>query len=177
MLRLRSRTDEVNGLPFSLIPHRVYDSIYDIDPAALKAAGITLLLADLDNTLAKYGQPEPDQPLRDWKDSLEAAGVELYLLSNSRKPTRASRFAQALGIPYQGHSGKPGTAGYFRAMERMGRKPEQTAMVGDQIFTDIFGARRMGLWAIRVESTDTYLWYFRLRRFFERPFLQARRQA
>ena len=154
MLRLRSRTDEVNGLPFSLIPHRVYDSIYDIDPAALKAAGITLLLADLDNTLAKYGQPEPDQPLRDWKTALEAAGVELYLLSNSRKPTRASHFAQALDIPYQGHSGKPGTAGYFRAMERMGRKPEQTAMVGDQIFTDILGARRSGVKALMVEPIE-----------------------
>ena len=138
-------------MPFSLIPDRVYQSIYDIDPAALRQAGVTLLLADLDNTLAKYGQPEPDQALRDWKTALEAAGVELYLLSNSRKPTRASHFAQALDIPYQGHSGKPGTAGYFRAMERMGRKPEQTAMVGDQIFTDILGARRAGIKAFMVE--------------------------
>ena len=141
-------------MPFSLIPDRVYQSVYDIDPAALRQAGITLLLADLDNTLAKYGQPEPDQALRDWKRALEAAGVELYLLSNSRKPTRASHFAQALDIPYQGHSGKPGTAGYFRAMERMGRKPEQTAMVGDQIFTDILGARRSGVKALMVEPIE-----------------------
>ena len=154
ILRFRSKINEVDGLPFSLIPHRVYDSIYDIDPAALKAAGITLLLADLDNTLAKYGQPEPDQPLRDWKEKLEAAGVELYLLSNSRKPTRASHFAQALGLPYQGHPGKPGTAGYFRAMERMARMPEQTATVGDQIFTDILGARRSGVKALMVEPSE-----------------------
>ena len=50
-------------MPFSLIPDRVYQSIYDIDPTALRQAGVTLLLADLDNTLAKYGQPEPDQAL------------------------------------------------------------------------------------------------------------------
>ena len=80
--------------------------------------------------------------------------MELYLLSNSRKPGRAASFAQALGIPYQGHSGKPGTAGYFRAMERMGRRPEQTAMVGDQIFTDILGARRSGVKALMVEPIE-----------------------
>ena len=141
-------------MPFSLIPDRVYGSIFDIRPEALRARGITLLLADLDNTLAKYGQKEPDGQVSAWKDALAAAGVELFLLSNSRKPGRARRVAQALGIPYQGHSGKPGTAGYLRAMERMGRTPEQTAMVGDQIFTDILGARRAGVLAILVEPIE-----------------------
>ena len=136
---------------FSLIPDEVYASIYDIDGAVLARRGITLLLADLDNTLAKYGQPEPDPALLAWKGDLAAAGVDLFLLSNSRKPRRAEHFAKALGIPFLGHAGKPKSGGYLRAMERMGRTSAQTAMVGDQIFTDILGAKRTGMLALMVE--------------------------
>ena len=136
---------------FSLIPDEVYASIYDIDGAVLARRGITLLLADLDNTLAKYGQPEPDSALLAWKEGLAAEGGDLFLLSNSRKPRRAEHFAKALGIPFLGHAGKPKSGGYLRAMERMGRTSAQTAMVGDQIFTDILGAKRAGILAIMVE--------------------------
>lgn len=144
----------MNGLPFSLIPDRVYGSVLEIDPRELAGRGITLLLADLDNTLAKYGQAGPDGALTAWKDALGEVGVALYLLSNSRKPGRAARFAEALGIPYQGRAGKPSPQGYYNAMERLGRTPAQTAMVGDQIFTDILGARRAGVLALMVEPIE-----------------------
>ena len=138
-------------MSFPLIPDGVYPSVYDIDGEALARRGITLLLADLDNTLAKYGQPEPDPALLAWKEDLSAAGVDLFLLSNSRKPRRAEHFARALGIPFLGHAGKPKSGGYLRAMEQMGRTSAQTAMVGDQIFTDILGAKRTGVLALMVE--------------------------
>ncbi|MCQ4865632.1 YqeG family HAD IIIA-type phosphatase [Pseudoflavonifractor phocaeensis] len=141
-------------MPFSLVPDRVYGSIFEIEPRALRRRGITLLLADLDNTLAKYGQPEPDQAVLNWKSALAAEGVTLFLLSNSRKPARVKHYAETLGIPCQGHSRKPGTGGFFRAMEAMGRTPEETAMVGDQIFTDILGARRSGVLALMVEPIE-----------------------
>lgn len=132
-------------MPFSLIPRGVYPSVTHIRPEALAAKGIKLVLADLDNTLVAYGVPEPTPEIIQWKNDLEKAGIQLFLLSNSRKPTRASHFAQSLGIPFQGHSGKPKRGGYFRAMERMGCRPEETVMVGDQIFTDTLGANRSGV--------------------------------
>ena len=138
-------------MAFSLIPDGVYPSVYQIGGKALARQGITLLLADLDNTLAKYGQPEPDPALLAWKEDLAAAGVDLFLLSNSRKPRRAEHFARALGIPFLGHAGKPKSGGYLRAMEQMGRTSAQTAMVGDQIFTDLVGAKRTGVLALMVE--------------------------
>ena len=141
-------------MPLSLIPDGVYSSIYDIQPQALARRGITLVLADLDNTLAKYRQTEPDGALRAWKAALEEAGITLFLLSNSRKPGRAAHFAQALGIPYLGRAGKPSRAGYLRAMEQMGVSPAAAAMVGDQIFTDILGARRAGVLALLVEPVE-----------------------
>ena len=125
--------------------------IYEITGAALEWRGIRLLLADLDNTLVPYKATEPPPELVAWKQALEAEGIILYLLSNSRKPGRAQAFAQKLGIPFQGHSGKPRKAGYLRAMERMGCTPEQTVMVGDQIFTDTLGANNAGVTPLLVQ--------------------------
>ena len=138
-------------MPISPIPQGVYPSVTALDPKALRAKGITLVLADLDNTLAPYKVLEPDPEVAAWKEALEREGIQLFILSNSRKPGRAKEFARQLGIPYQGHSGKPRRAGYLRAMARMGCAPEQTVMVGDQIFTDVLGACRAGVVPLLVE--------------------------
>lgn len=132
-------------MPFSLIPRGFYSSVLDLDPQALADKGIKVVLADLDNTLVPYKVTTPPASIIAWKDALAASGIQLFLLSNSRRPGRAQRFAETLGIPYQGHSGKPKTGGYFWALERMGVSPEQAVMVGDQIFTDILGANRSGV--------------------------------
>ena len=138
-------------MSLSPLPRGVYPSVTHIPPAARAARGIKLVLAELDNTLAPYGETCPSPEILAWKAGLEAEGIALFLLSNSRKPGRAQRFAQQLGIPYQGHSGKPKKAGYLRAMERMGCTPEQTVMVGDQIFTDTLGANNAGVTPLLVE--------------------------
>ena len=98
-------------MSLSPIPRGLYSSVTDISPQLLAAKGIRLVLADLDNTLVAYRVTEPPAELMAWKAALEAAGIRLFLLSNSRKPGRAQNFAEKLGIPYQGHSGKPRRAG------------------------------------------------------------------
>ncbi len=137
-------------MPFSLLPDYCCGSIYDVSPEKLKERGVTLLLADLDNTLVSYDKAMPPERLRAYAEELRGAGIDLLLLSNSRKPTRPKQFAEALGIPYLGHAGKPKTGGFRTAMERMGRTREETMMVGDQIFTDVLGARRAGVPVILV---------------------------
>ena len=132
-------------MSLSPIPRGVYPSITHISPKALAEKGVRLVLADLDNTLAPYKVTVPPNDVIAWKEALAAAGITLFLLSNSRKPGRAQKFAEQLGIPYQGRSGKPKRAGYLKAMERMGAKPEETVMVGDQIFTDTLGANNAGV--------------------------------
>lgn len=141
-------------MAFSLIPDRVYPSIFDIKGPDLARRGVTLLLADLDNTLAKYGQPDPDPSVLRWREDLRSAGVELFLLSNSRKPVRVAHYARTLDVPYLGHAGKPKRGGFRAAMERMGRRADQTAMVGDQLFTDMLGAKRAGVLALMVEPME-----------------------
>ena len=141
-----------------------------IPPAALAARGIKLVLADLDNTLAPYGETCPSPEILAWKAGLEAEGIALFLLSNSRKPGRAQRFAEALGIPYEGHAGKPKVGGFQRAMARMGAAPEETAIVGDQIFTDIWGGNRAGVLTLLVHPIQFGTVFRGLRYGLETPF-------
>ena len=138
-------------MPCPLVPARVRENIFDLKPDALKAAGVTLVLADLDNTLVPYEQTGPDDRVRRWKDALEAAGVRLFVVSNNRKGWRVPTYCDDLGIPYVRHAGKPGTSGYLKAMEAAGAAPGETLMVGDQIFTDIWGANRAGVRAVLVK--------------------------
>ncbi len=135
----------------SLIPTRVLDSIYDLDPKSLRDAGITLVLADLDNTLTPYEESIPSPALRQWKAALESEGVEVFVVSNSRKSRRCPDFCAALGIGCVRHAGKPGTKGFQEALARTGRAPTQALMVGDQIFTDIWGANRAGVASVLVK--------------------------
>ena len=125
--------------------------IYELSGAALEGRGIRLLLADLDNTLVPYGVPLPDERLKAWRDDLRAHGGTLFVLSNNRHENRPRIFSEALEVPYIGHAGKPKTPSFYRAMERMGVTKEQTAIVGDQVFTDVLGGNRAGVSAILVE--------------------------
>lgn len=127
------------------------DDIYQITGAALKRRGIRLLLADLDNTLAPYGVPLPDERLRAWRDDLTAHGVTLFILSNNRHESRPRIFSEGLDVPYIGHAGKPKTPSFFRAMEQIGAARAETAIVGDQIFTDVLGGNRAGVATILVK--------------------------
>ena len=125
--------------------------IYELSGAALARRGFKLLLADLDNTLVPYGVPLPDEKLKAWRDDLNAHGVTLFVLSNNRHENRPRIFSEGLGVPYIGHAGKPKTPSFLNAMERMGVTKEQTAIVGDQIFTDVLGGNLAGVSAILVE--------------------------
>ena len=132
-------------MSFSPVPNRIYSSIFDLKAEDLRAEGVRVVFADLDNTLARYGQREPSPELTAWKDGLEAEGVRLFIVSNNRKPTRAAVFSAALGIDFIGHAGKPKRAGFLRALERTGVSASEAVMIGDQIFTDMLGANNAGI--------------------------------
>ncbi len=134
-----------------LVPRRVVNSIYDLKPKALRAAGVRLVLADLDNTLTAYEAALPSPALRAWKEGLEAEHIALYVVSNSRKSRRCPDFCAALGIPYVRHAGKPSRKGFRQALAEAGVPPEAAVMVGDQIFTDTLGANRAGIASVLVK--------------------------
>ena len=119
------------------------NSIYDISGEALARRGIKLLLADLDNTLVPYGVPLPDDKLINWRDELHACGVTLFVLSNNRHEHRPRIFSEGLGVP--------NPPSFYKAMKEMQVTKEQTAIIGDQIFTDVLGGNRAGVTTILVK--------------------------
>lgn len=138
-------------MPFSLIPRRVFDRYGDISADYLKEQNITLLLSDLDFTLAAKSTRRPDQALRDWISSLAEAGIGLMIVSNNRSGTRVTEFCADLGVPYQGRAGKPSTKGLEAAMAQAGADRAHTAMLGDKLLTDMLAANRAGVLALMVE--------------------------
>ena len=138
-------------MPFSLVPDRIFARYEEITPEYLKGQGITLLLSDLDFTLAPKSVRRPDEGLRAWTAALAAAGITLMIVSNNRSGKRVTEFCADLGVPYQGHAGKPSTRGLEAAMKRAGTDRDRTAMLGDKLLTDMLAANRCGVLALMVE--------------------------
>lgn len=138
-------------MPFSLIPDRLFDAYDQITPELLRSHGVTLLLSDLDFTLAEKKTRRPPQALRDWLAEMERGGIRVMIVSNNRSGQRVNEFCADLGIDYQGHAGKPSTRGLEAAMARVGADRAHTAMLGDKLLTDVLAARRAGVLSLMVE--------------------------
>lgn len=127
-----------------------YDSIYEIPIPTLKNKGIRGLLIDLDNTLAPWNDCNMAQEVIDWFNKLKAEGIKACILSNNTKTERVSVVAEALGIMFVSQAAKPSRRGYQMGIEALALPPAEIAVIGDQVFTDVFGGNRMGMITILV---------------------------
>ncbi len=132
-------------------PDRMVDSVLEVPPAELKMRGIQGLIVDLDNTLVLWQQEEIAEEIMAWLMELQALGIKLCILSNSVLSMRSVRIAERLGIANVRKARKPAKSGFLRAMDAMKTAPENTAIVGDQMFTDIWGGNRAGIYTIMVK--------------------------
>ena len=124
-------------------PHHEVDSAYVIDYDTLHKKGFRGIIFDIDNTLVPHGAPA-DERAKKLFAHLKETGYALMLLSNNKEP-RVKSFNDEVGADYIYRAGKPGKAGYIKAMEKMGTNPANTLFVGDQLFTDIWGAKKAGI--------------------------------
>lgn len=132
-----------------LIPDAVYESLYMVDLDALAARGIRGLIVDLDNTLVEYGNSAVPIEARDWVRGARAKGFKVCIASNARTG-RVRSFAAAFGIPGIANAGKPIRRAFRRAMRLLGTTPSETAVIGDQVFTDVLGGNRMKAYTVLV---------------------------
>lgn len=132
-----------------LLPHMRVNTIYDIDLNALKERGMRGIITDLDNTLvgAKVELATPE--LVEWLNVVRDLGFKVVIVSNNNR-TRVSAFAEPLNIPYIHAARKPANKAFRGALALLGLPAEQTAVIGDQMMTDVLGGRRMGLHTILV---------------------------
>ena len=132
-------------------PDRHYETIAAIDLRGLWANGFRGLILDLDNTLVPWRSAEIPPDVAAWAKKATAMGFALCIASNTRIYTRLAEVAEALGATYVTGVTKPRRDGFRRAVQKMGLQQEQVAVIGDQLLTDILGARRLGLHAILVD--------------------------
>lgn len=137
----------------TLRPGEYRESIFKIDLERLRQRGIRAIMLDLDNTLVQWNHPEPPAGLVVWLERVKAAGFSVCIVSNN-SGTRVSQFAGKVGIPFIAKAGKPRRKGFRAAMALLGVTPAQTAVVGDQIFTDVLGGNRAGAHTILVVPLD-----------------------
>lgn len=130
-------------------PRRVARALPDLDPGALYRQGIRGLVVDVDNTLVPYGSAAPTEDARRWIAGAKAAGLRLVLVTNNRT-RRARALAESLDLPVAAGLMKPSTSGLRRALAMMETTPRETALVGDQLLTDILAGNRLGLFTILV---------------------------
>lgn len=124
-------------------PDNEVDSAYDIDYETLYEKGGRGVIFDIDNTLVPHGAPADERAVQLFV-RLRRIGFRTVLLSNNKEP-RVKSFADSVGSLYVFKAGKPGGRGYAKAMTDMGTTPENTLFVGDQLFTDVWGAKKMGI--------------------------------
>lgn len=135
----------------NVYPDLYLNSVIDINPTLLKKNKLEALILDVDNTLIDYYKNLIDGA-EDWCENLKSEGIKCIILSNSNKKEKVETVAKKLGIKYVMFAKKPLKSGFKKALEKLEMKPEQVAVVGDQIFTDVVGAKRMKMFSILVKQ-------------------------
>ncbi len=146
------------------------DSTYSIDYERMYEDGYRGVLFDIDNTLVGHNAPQNERSMALIK-RLDDIGFKSAVVSNNGYE-RVSSFADPAGMFYVYKAGKPLGKGYKAAIEDMGLKPDQVFSVGDQIFTDVWGANRAGLYNILVKPLGKDIGiHIYLKRILEKPIL------
>ena len=133
-----------------LRPDFQYESLQDILVETLQEHGIKGLLLDLDNTVAPWNDNTLSREVIEWFAKIKASGITACIVSNNRLPERVAAVADVLEILYVYKAAKPSRRAFQKGIETLGMKPEEVAVIGDQIFTDILGGNMMGLKTILV---------------------------
>ena len=161
----RKRLDNLYNF---LLPDEFVNSVYDITPEYLKSIGIRGIITDLDNTLVEWDRPLCTDELANWLQLLQDEGIKVIIASNNNEE-RVKAFAEPIGIPYIHRAKKPLGKAYYNAMLKLGLRRKEVAMVGDQLLTDVFGAKRQKIYTFLVRpvaESDGFV--TRFNRFVER---------
>ena len=152
-----------------MMPDYMFRAFDEITPAFLASLGVKAILADIDNTLAPYEQPEPDERIKGWIASLAEAGIGIAFVSNNNWE-RVELFNRTLGVPAYAKSGKPFKKNLVKAMNDLGGTPETTVMLGDQLLTDALAGHNLGVKCLIVPPIrDKKNAFFRFKRWLEKP--------
>ena len=159
-------------MKFTFVPDYRFQTFDLASAEFLSSIGVKGIVLDVDNTLEPYENPLPTEAVREWLESLKANGIRAAIVSNNDKE-RIELFNKDIGLPAYYKAGKPFKKNVLSAMKDMETKPEETILMGDQIFTDIWAARNARIRAILVSPIkDKRDAFTKLKRLLEKPFLK-----
>lgn len=136
----------------SFFPDEIQSSSYAVPFREWYKKGYRGVIFDIDNTLVPHGADADERSIALFKE-LREMGFKTMLLSNNKEP-RVKRFNERIGSGYIYKAAKPSRANYLKAMEEMGTTRENTLFIGDQLFTDVWGAKRVGIYSILVKPIN-----------------------
>lgn len=155
-----------------LYPDYYFDDIYSATADFFVQKGIKGILFDIDNTLAPYEMELPDQKITNYIHSLMNCGIKVAFISNNNRE-RVEKF-NIFGCFSVHKAAKPSVSALLKAMENMQTDKYTTALCGDQIFTDIFAGKQLGLMCVLVKPiNDKKTLFFRFKRLMEKPVIRG----
>ncbi|MDH7570091.1 MAG: YqeG family HAD IIIA-type phosphatase [Armatimonadota bacterium] len=137
------------------VPNMMAATVQGIDLETLRARGIEALLLDLDNTLVPWRSRQPRDEVLAWVQRVRDAGFRLCIVSNAGRAGRVEAVARQMGIPFLVRAVKPRRRALRQAAALLGVDPARTAVVGDQLFTDVLGGNRAGMFTVLVAPINS----------------------
>ena len=162
-------------MPFSLLPTLITDALTDVTPELLREREIRLLMLDFDNTIVPYTTSVPSEKMENWLKAMAVSDIQVCVVSNSHKD-RVKIFCDRYGIPCITHAKKPFTKGINECLTKFGIPAANSALVGDQIYTDTLGGNSAGVTTILVKAIDNHNFWLKARHVLEKPFIYLARK-
>ncbi len=157
---------------FTFVPDYRFNTFDEANAEFLKSIGIKGLVLDVDNTLEPYENPEPGETVLKWLSELKSEGISCAIVSNNNKD-RIDRFNKDIALPAYAKAKKPFKKNVLAALSDIGVNPKDAALMGDQVFTDVWAARNAGIRAILVPPiNDKSDFFTKLKRLLEKPILK-----
>ena len=157
-------------MPFPLLPTVLTDELTDLTLDFFHQRGIKLLMLDFDNTIVPYTTDIPEPLMQQWLYDMRQSDIKICVVSNS-KNQRVQIFCRNYGIDCITHAKKPFPKGIRQCLKKYGLPASRCALAGDQIYTDVMGARGCGVTAILVTAIDNHNIWLKLRHVAELPFI------
>lgn len=145
----------LSGLIRPFCPHHAVHSLKDVDLQGIANRGKKLILLDVDNTLVKWRTEEFAQETLDWIAEAKRLNFQVCIISNTRNQERLGRLSQMLDIPTMRGRFKPSRAMFHAALDRFGVRDSEAIMIGDQLFTDIWGGNRAGIETVLLQPISS----------------------
>ena len=161
------------GIFEKFYPDFMFDRVEDIPVELLKSERIKLLILDMDNTLIDEDKIYTIN-LKKWMRNVKRSGIDMYILTNSITSGVVKKIAKDFGINYMYNAAKPFLKGYKKIAKITGIEKENIMMIGDQLFTDVWGGKRFGVKTLLVKPIKKQeIFLTRMKRPLERLILKS----